>query len=203
MWMDSELLELESETQPATTTTTTTNYDWLSRLAQTTPTVPPSKEEDEGEGKQQQELVETKSSFYELLASEGSTDNMGWSFSTTTAVDKKEETMSEPVMRTIMTESHNNQTQSLSNEAPPPLIPSKGAIDTTPLDTISSLFENPLSFPINASSNAPTQSTLPIGGEEVSANSLAVANGDTSQRTLALIKKLPQLDFMLAEKLIF
>lgn len=203
MWMDSELLELESETQPATTTTTTTNYDWLSRLAQTTPTVPPSKEEDEGEAEQQQELVETKSSFYELLASEGSTDNMGWSFSTTTAADKKEEsTMSEPVMRTIMTESHNNQTQSLSNEAPP-LIPSKGAIDTTPLDTISSLFENPLSFPTNASSNPPTQSTLPIGGEEVSANSLAVANGNTSQRTLALIKKLPQLDFMLAEKLIF
>ena len=202
MWMDSELLELESETQPATTTTTTTNYDWLSRLAQTTPTVPPSKEEDEGEAEQQQELVETKSSFYELLASEGSTDNMGWSFSTTTVADKKEETMSEPVIRTIMTESHNNQTQSLSNEAPP-LIPSKGAIDTTPLDTISSLFENPLSFPTNASSNAPTQSTLPIGGEEVSANSLAVANSDTSQRTLALIKKLPQLDFMLAEKLIF
>lgn len=202
MWMDSELLELESETQPATTTTTTTNYDWLSRLAQTTPTVPPSKEEDEGEAEQQQELVETKSSFYELLASEGSTDNMGWSFSTTTAADKKDETVSEPVMRTIMTESHNNQTQSLSNEAPP-LIPSKGAIDTTPLDTISSLFENPLSFPTNASSNPPTQSTLPIRGEEVSTNSLAVANGNTSQRTLALIKKLPQLDFMLAEKLIF
>lgn len=202
MWMDSELLELESETQPATTTTTTTNYDWLSRLAQTTPTVPPSKEEDEGEAEQQQELVETKSSFYELLASEGSTDNMGWSFSTTTVADKKEETMSEPVIRTIMTESHNNQTQSLSNEAPP-LIPSKGAIDTTPLDTISSLFENPLSFPTNTSSNAPTQSTLPIRGEEVSANSLTVANSDTSQRTLALINKLPQLDFMLAEKLIF
>ena len=212
LWMDSELLELESETQPVPVTTqSSTTTDWLSKLTQTT-SLPPTTREDSGET-EQQKLVETKSSVYELLVSEGSSDNMGWSFTMDQAGSNEE--MSGPVIGTPSNNNttiepntfmNNNKTSGVIQELSDPQGLSKqpGLVNTGPLDNIGSFFENPLSFPVVAPASQPlVPLTVSNRQEEGSLDKGTAAANDVNQRAISLIKKLPQLDFMLSDKLMF
>ncbi|XP_011410505.1 PREDICTED: cell wall protein RBR3-like [Amphimedon queenslandica] len=213
LWMDSELLELESESQPVPLTTpSSTTTDWLSRLTQTATSLPSTTREEDIET--EQKLVETKSSVYELLVSEGSSD-MGWSFTMNTTGSNE---MSEPVIgkpsnsntaiepNTFM---NNNETLGVVQELSDPQGFSKqpALVNTGPLDNIGSFFENPLSFPVVAPpANQPlVPLTVSNKQEEGSLDKgAAAATGDVNQqRAISLIKKLPQLDFMLSDKLMF
>lgn len=207
LWMDSELLELESESQPVPLSApSSTTTDWLSRLTQATTSVPSTTREEEKET--EQKLVETKSSVYELLVSEGSSD-MGWSFSMNPTGSNEE--MNEPVIgkpsnsntaiepNTFM---NNNGTSGVVQELSDPQDFTKqpALMGTGPLDNIGSFFENPLSFP--PAGNQPlVPLTVSHKQEEGSLDKGAAA--DVNQHAISLIKKLPQLDFMLSDKLMF
>lgn len=181
-WMDSELLELVDENERATSSTTTSTYDWLSRLAKTTPKSIPINHEPESDL-----LVETKSSGYDLLVSGIGDDDMGWSFT---------KTLDPVVMDTIPVAMDTEIDPVVIDTIPVAVDLKPFYMDTTPLDSIPSLFPNPKSFP-TISTNEPVTTNLLNSSSEPNTEPVL----DLHQCSLILLEKLPQLDFMTSKDL--